>query len=519
MYAWRGTDLGTSERRWLNTSMEMRGMAWVGELYQDFIVWVFVIRNIGTAPINNMRAGIHSDYGFIPQFLSPVGYGDNDRHYYDPELQLAYCTDDDGYELSPDGGTLDASNIAWAGTIALQMPGPTREVKTYDAFHFWQAATTPAGNGASKELYYRYNLLNLNDPQDSNNDGIDDDFDGDGIPDSENGGPGYYVGSGADGLQLLGSGEFTLNPGESDTLIFATVFGMSKGQLFKNANNVLTLYKSNWQVVKAPEAPSVEIVPQDGRNIIYWSIESERENKFEGYKIYRSVDNGVTWGTETFTDFSGSLKYIPLQQFDKEDSIKGNYTSLPEFAWFNLGSETGLPPQKITNGSEGLKYFGVGDTLRFFVDDGVINGQEYRYYIAAYDTGNGITGPLENTATSNPQMGTNTVEVIPHAVMSEGSLNEVRVVPNPYIVASGWEIDKGKILQFTHLPESATIKIYNIAGELIKTISHDSNSGIAESIAVWDLMNEDRQLVSAGLYFYHIDSPNGSAEGKFIIVQ
>ena len=197
-----------------------------------------------------MRVGIHSDFGFIPQFLSPVGYGDNDRHYYDPKIQLAYGTDDDDYELAPEGGTLDASNIAWAGTIALQMPGQSKKVEVYDAFHFWAEQTTPKGNGADIHLYYRYNLCNLNDPQDSNHDGIDDDFDLNGVPDDQDGGPGYYLASGADGVQLLGSGAFTLNPGESDTVIFATVFGLSKNQLYKAANNALSLYKSNWEVVK-----------------------------------------------------------------------------------------------------------------------------------------------------------------------------------------------------------------------------------------------------------------------------
>lgn len=51
VYSFQGRKTGTTDRRFLKTSMEMRGMAWTGELYQDFIVWMFVIRNNGTAPI------------------------------------------------------------------------------------------------------------------------------------------------------------------------------------------------------------------------------------------------------------------------------------------------------------------------------------------------------------------------------------------------------------------------------------------------------------------------------------
>ena len=517
MYSWRGTDVGNTDRRWLLTNMEMRGFAWTGELYQDFIVWMFVIRNVGTEPIVDMRAGIHSDFGYLPIFMPPNPWGDDDRHYYDPALQFAYGSDDDFYEPNPTGGTLGEGQIAWSGTVALRMPGPTKKVQTYDAFHFWMEATTPRGNGASKELYFRYNLENLGDPQDSNKDGIDDDFNENGIPDDQEGGLGYYLGIGADGLQVLGSDPFTLNPGESDTLIFATVFGMSKNQLYKNVRNAIVLYNSGFKPVTAPEAPKVEIVAGDGKSTIYWNLNSEKDPKFEGYKIYRSADNGQTWGSQTFTDFEGGIHYIPLVQSDKVDGIKGNYRTLPEFAWYYLGSETGLPPIKIID-NDSLSFFKRGDTVRIFVDDNVINGLNYRYYIASYDTGNGITGPLENTPASNPQIGTNTVQVVPHAPISYGNLNEVKVVPNPYVVANGWEQGDERQIQFTHLPSQATIRIMNTSGDLIRTIYHDQSNSIAPSIAKWDLKNENQQLVAPGLYFYHVESSEGNTSGKFIII-
>uniref|UniRef100_A0A7V3E7A5 T9SS type A sorting domain-containing protein n=1 Tax=Ignavibacterium album TaxID=591197 RepID=A0A7V3E7A5_9BACT len=517
MYSWRGTDVGNTNRRWLKTHMEMRGFAWSGELYQDFIIWMFVIRNIGSAPIVDMRAGIHSDYGYFPIFMPPNPWGDDDRHYYDPVLQFAYGSDDDFYEPNPTDGSLGEGQIAWSGTLALRMPGPTKSVQTYDAFHFWMEATTPRGNGASKELYFRYNLNNQGDPHDSNNDGIDDDFNENGIPDAQEGGPGYYLGLGADGLQVLGSGPFTLNPGESDTLIFATVFGMSKNQLYKNARNALVLYNSGFKPVKAPEPPKVEVIPGDGKNILYWSLNSEKDPEFEGYKIYRSADNGQTWGSQTFTDFEGGIHYVPLYQADKIDGIKGNYRTLPEFAWYYLGDDTDLPPIKVID-NDSLSLFKTGDTVRVFVDDNVVNGLNYRYYIAAYDTGNGITGPLENTPASKPQIGTNTVQAVPHAPVSYGSLSQVKVVPNPYIVANGWEQGDERQIQFTHLPLIATIRILNSSGDLVKTIYHDQSNSIAPSIAKWDLKNENQQLVAPGLYFFHVESSEGNASGKFIII-
>ncbi len=519
MYSWRGRkQTGTQEaRRWLKTNIEMWGLAWTGELYQDFIIWVYVVRNRGTAPIKDMRAGIYSDYGYIPVFLTPDHGGAPNRYYYYPKLQLAWGMADNPATVPNPFGPGTLQNISVSGTMALRMPGATKSVATYDAFHWWQGEGQPGGTGGKMSLVYKYNLLNEDNPRSSKNNGICDDFDMDGIPDTLNGGPNYYYATGSDGLQTLGSGTFTLQPGQSDTLVFATVFGKNKDELFKHALNAYTLYHSGWKIVKAPPAPSLEIVPGNGQNTLYWNKTSEGAEAFEGYKIYRSADNGSTWGSSTVTDFDGGVHYLPLAQFDKIDSVEGHYTTLPNFAWYYLGNENGLPPVQILS-SDSLKYFKKGDSLRVFVDNTVTNGLKYRYYIAAYDTGHGITGPLENTASSTPAVGTNTVEVIPQGRLSIKDLSQVKVVPNPYIVASGWEQGTNHELQFIHLPMTATIKIFNVAGELVRTLHHDGNGSMAPGIEMWDLKNEMQQLAAPGLYFFYVNSPIGTAQGKFVII-
>jgi len=520
MYGWGGTDqLGGGvnvETRWLKTQLVMRGLAWTGSLYEDFIVWVFIVRNPNDAPIVDMRMGIHVDFSYLPNFDTP-SFGDADRHYYDPDLQLAYSTDDDGYEVAMDGRTLSAEDIAWGGVIVLRMPGGDHRVATYDASHFWEGQTSPSGSGGAPEMYYTWNLLNLNDPEDSNGDGIDDDFDHDGIPDVENGGPNYYVGSGADGLQILGSPAFTLQPGESDTLIFATVFGDNRDDLFTNAQRAKTLYEAGWEVVKAPPAPIVEAFPGDRKVTLVWGTDSEKDPQFEGYKIYRSQDGGNTWGTSSFKDFFGSVHYIPLAQYDLEDGITGNYRTLPEYAWFYLGSDQWVPLRKEVV-VDSFQYFDIGDTVNIFIDRDVINGMSYRYYVAAYDSGNKIIGPLENTAATNPLEKNNTVQVIPHGSLSKNNLKAVRVVPNPYFVAAAWDRGKEHQIQFIHLPEKATIRIFNSAGELVRKLEHDGQFSPAPSIESWDLKNYNMQLVSPGVYFYHVDSRVGETTGKFVII-
>lgn len=520
LQAWGGTDQLTSNDpypNFLRTQMIVRGMAWKGTLYENFIVWVYIIRNIGTAPIHDMRAAVHADFSFIPSFYQGIGY-DADRHYYDPKLQLAYGTDDDGYEESPLGGTINPDDIAWAGVVALEMPGPSQKVETYDAFHFWMLATTAAGNGARPDWYFKWNVENLDDPQDSNGDGIDDDFDENGIPDAEEGGPGYYVGEGADGVQTLGSGPFTLQPGESDTLIFATVFGKNEKDIKNNAKRALTLYENNWQIIDAPPAPVVEAFAGNRKVKLVWDTKAEEDPQFEGYKIYRSADGGQTWGSQTFKDFSGGIHYVPLAQYDLVNGIKGFYKTLPEYAWFYLGNDEWVPLREEVK-ADSFAYFEPGDSINIFIDNNVNNGMTYRYYIAAYDSGNKVIGPLENPASNDPSAKNNTVEVVPQTKPAVSSLDKVRVIPNPYIVAEVWEPGiQDHFIQFVNLPEVATIRIFNSAGEQIRRIEHTPLRDIAPSISVWDLKNEYNQLVAPGVYFYYITSAAGETKGKFIIV-
>ena len=526
MYGWGGTDQlgsGNANTRWLHTQLIMRGLAWKGSLYENFIVWVFIVRNPTNKPIVDLRMGIHSDFGYLPSFIPGIGY-DSDRHYYDPNLQLAYGWDDDGFEENPiSGGSLPPEKIAWSGVVALKMPGSDGRVKAYDATHFWKGQTTSSGSGGDPEMYYKWNLLNENDPEDSDGDHFDDDFDHNGIPDALEGGQGYYLADGADGLQVLGSDKITLQPGETDTLIFATVFGTSEKDLKSNSLRAITLFENNWEVVDAPPAPEVEGFLDDSKVTLVWGTNSEQDPQFEGYKVYRSQDNGQTWGTESFNDFDGGIHYVPMEQYDLENGLKGYYRTLPEYAWFYLGSDSWVPLRFVVEGDSikgfnlghKLKHYTDGDTVNVFIDRSVLNGVNYMYYVASYDSGNAIIGPLENSAATNPDEFNNTVALRPELQIANSTLDNISVVPNPYVVTAIWETGFSEhLIQFVGLPEKATIQILNSSAELVKTLYHDELS----SIEKWDLKNEFNQLVAAGVYFYFIDTPLGQKTGKFFVV-
>ncbi len=80
----------------------------------------------------------------------------------------------------------------------------------------------------------------------------------------------------------------------------------------------------------------------------------------------------------------------------------------------------------------------------------------------------------------------------------------INVFPNPYYGTNTEELNKyNRFVTFTHLPQEATIKIFNLAGVQVRIIRKSSTSQFER----WDLANESGLPVGSGLYIVHIDMP------------
>ena len=108
----------------------------------------------------------------------------------------------------------------------------------------------------------------------------------------------------------------------------------------------------------------------------------------------------------------------------------------------------------------------------------------------------------------------------------KNSLDEIRVVPNPYVVTNVLEPldrqnprDRGpRKLYFDKLPSSCTISIYTITGELVKEIQHESPLDNGQEF--WDLTTKDNFPVAYGIYVYHIDAGDlGEKIGRLAIIK
>ena len=101
---------------------------------------------------------------------------------------------------------------------------------------------------------------------------------------------------------------------------------------------------------------------------------------------------------------------------------------------------------------------------------------------------------------------------------ASAEMADIRVVPNPYLVkySSMVETTEGlRVLEFQKIPDECVIRIYNISGDLVKTIDHNDGSGTAR----WNLLSESYQQVASGTYIYHVESPYGEFTGRFAVIQ
>ena len=83
-------------------------------------------------------------------------------------------------------------------------------------------------------------------------------------------------------------------------------------------------------------------------------------------------------------------------------------------------------------------------------------------------------------------------------------VDRVNVYPNPYIGFNPLEANKyQRFVTFTHLPAKATIRVFNLAGVLVRTMVKED----ATQFFQWDLRNEDGFPVAAGMYVVYVDMP------------
>jgi hypothetical protein len=88
--------------------------------------------------------------------------------------------------------------------------------------------------------------------------------------------------------------------------------------------------------------------------------------------------------------------------------------------------------------------------------------------------------------------------------LRKASAGRVGVFPNPYYAGqAAGPFTQGRFVTFNNLPPKAIIRIYNLAGHLVRTLRKDEPS----QFLVWDLKNENDWLIASGMYICHVEMP------------
>ena len=110
------------------------------------------------------------------------------------------------------------------------------------------------------------------------------------------------------------------------------------------------------------------------------------------------------------------------------------------------------------------------------------------------------------------------------------SLDDVHVVPNPYLYASAFErATDDRVLKFTNLPQEGTIRIFDVAGRFIQEITYgpEDLQGIDAFCGTtdcggdlnWDMQTRERTNLGAGLYIFVLESGGRKKMGKFVVIR
>lgn len=197
----------------------------------------------------------------------------------------------------------------------------------------------------------------------------------------------------------------------------------------------------------------------------------------DGYRVYRGTDKRGIW------DLVIDIPYAQLSNYWSEDLSKYVY-----------------------------------------LDYGVQFGYEYYYYVQAYNSNpkswTSANGTLVNSLPELVSGDYNRTELTkakpgPFDIQTEGW--DVFVAPNPFIAGDpNHSFGKDNLtIEFRKLPEKATIKIFSLAGDLVRTLTHepDAQGNLFGSIE-WDQLSDNGLLVAPGLYIYVVQSESEGTVGS-----
>jgi len=403
---------------------------------EDFLVYRFNIKNTSDKRLEDLYPGMMAQFLIDFDNHDLIDFIDTNN---DGQKDFIYMWDQDNSPREP------WSKVGYIGLLVVNSPNQNG-ITNFHYFHddfipssddmFWRLLTSDTTGlpDTTKQIYFHGDNINLDDI--SFAPGLD--------PEGNE--------AGAEITWSISSGPVTLAPGDSIPLEIAIVCGDNLDDLLANVNWIRFLANNAWNGSNPPDPPTVEAFSDNKKVAISWDDISEKSKDninglydFEGYKVYRSSDRGVTWGRKITDNRGNFIGFEPVAQFDLDNTISGADPISNSY----LGNNSGLN--------------------HTFVDTNVVNGLEYWYTVTAYDQGDAI----------------NQVESLESALgLTVAEKNVVSAIP----VASPSNFDPGLISAEMLRPDSgitdAEVSVEVIDTKLLKDRNYKIN--FTEKVAILD---------------------------------
>ncbi len=356
------------DTRGVGLRVEQIGYTYGRPYAEDFFFIRFLLHNDGAEELQEVYAGMNAD-------LKPDFYADDRISAWkvdgsDNRPSFIFKQDINGVAQRDDSSHFDdwVGPVGWIGIGLVSSPNDSG----ITSFHYYHDDNSPVTDEdlaalmtndtsavENPQYYFHGDDLNFDDLS------LQGDVDLDELPGSEI-------------TFIFATGPFNIPAGGVEEFAVLFAIGADSTDLWQNVETAYLMARQKaFQGSGPPATPTLRATPGDGQVLLTWDNLAEssidaitEEADFEGYRIFKSTDEGETWG-EPLTNWYGEpVGYVPLFQCDIEDSVTGLDPAYgPDFpaahAW--LGDDTGL--------------------RHSFLDLDVTNGIEVWYTITAYDRG------------------------------------------------------------------------------------------------------------------------------------
>ncbi len=320
--------------------------------------------------------------------------------------------------------------------------------------------------------------------------------------------------------------KFDLAPGASHTIYGAIVYGKGNSALNsvsvmkENAAKVLQAIRGGFKRADPPPAAGLEAIPGDKSVDLMIDLSDcydyEEEDVlgnhylFEGFALYQLAHADAEVGDPEQSRL--------IARYDLDNTYKDIYrlndVGISEQVWDGQNNIGGLSADSNI----------VTHTVNMDAFSGkpINNFSRYHFTVRTFSLNYAALQPFNQTdEIENDWYAPRSFDIqfSPVAVQvavlagddTEAVLDRVEAVPNPYFPGQGYN----GAVRFIHLPQGAVIRIFDVAGRPVRSMTHT----LEQPFWDWDLRNDAGRRVAGGIYLIHVSkSASGSRILKLAVV-